>query len=169
MSKIIYITGGERSGKSSFAQKKGLELSTHPIYLATARIWDSDFKKRVEHLQQDRDERWTTIEEEKYISSHDFTGQVVVLDCITLWLTNLFTDNTFVVDETIKQAVEEFEKLTKQECTFIIVSNEIGMGVHADTLSVRKFTEIQGRINQLIASKATDVFLMISGIPIKIK
>ncbi|HPS46435.1 MAG TPA: bifunctional adenosylcobinamide kinase/adenosylcobinamide-phosphate guanylyltransferase, partial [Bacteroidales bacterium] len=65
MSKIIYITGGERSGKSSFAQKKGLELSTHPIYLATARIWDSDFKKRVEHHQQDRDERWTTIEEEK--------------------------------------------------------------------------------------------------------
>ncbi|HPS46590.1 MAG TPA: bifunctional adenosylcobinamide kinase/adenosylcobinamide-phosphate guanylyltransferase, partial [Bacteroidales bacterium] len=108
-------------------------------------------------------------EEEKYISSHDFTGKVVVLDCITLWLTNLFTDNKFVVDETIKQAVEEFEKLTKQECTFIIVSNEIGMGVHADTLSVRKFTEIQGRINQLIASKATDVFLMISGIPIKIK
>ena len=169
MAKIIYITGGERSGKSSFAQKKGLELSTHPIYLATARIWDSDFKKRVEHHQQDRDERWTTIEEEKFISKIDFNEKVVVIDCITLWLTNIYTDNKYKVEETIKQAVEEFEKLITQDCTLIIVSNEIGMGVHADTLSVRKFTEIQGRINQLIAHHATEAFLMISGIPIKIK
>ena len=85
MAKVIYITGGERSGKSGFAAQMALGLSDKPVYLATARAWDDDFRERIARHKKDRDERWTTIEEEKFLSKHDFTGKVVVMDCVTLW------------------------------------------------------------------------------------
>jgi len=166
---MIYITGGERSGKSSFAQKLALTFSGNPVYLATAKAWDGDFKKRIERHQLDRGKNWTTIEEEKNISKHDFSGKVVVLDCVTLWLTNFYTDNDFNPEITLEQVKTEFDKLIKNDFTLIVVSNEIGMGIHAATESSRKFTEIQGRMNQHIAKHADEVYLMVSGIPVKIK
>jgi adenosylcobinamide kinase/adenosylcobinamide-phosphate guanylyltransferase len=87
---IYFITGGQRSGKSSYGQKVALKLSQNPIYLATSRIWDEDHKLRIKHHKSDRDDRWTTIEEKKYISNHDFTCRTVLMDCVTLWLTNFF-------------------------------------------------------------------------------
>ena len=85
---IHYISGGERSGKSSFAQKMAEDISKNPFYLATSRIWDEDFKARVKRHISDRDERWTTIEEEKNISAVIPDKATVVIDCVTLWLTN---------------------------------------------------------------------------------
>ena len=166
---IYFITGGERSGKSSFAQKLAEELSDAPCYIATARIWDDDFKKRVERHQSVRDEKWTTIEEEKHIGELDLNGKTAVIDCVTLWLTNFFTDTKANVDESLKLAKEQLDKLAKQDGTFIIISNELGMGVHAATESGRKFVELQGWVNQYIAAMADNVYLMISGIPVKIK
>ena len=88
---ITYISGGERSGKSGHAQALALESSNHPVYLATAKVWDKDFEERVKRHQSDRDERWTSIEEEIRLSSVLTHGQSVVVDCVTLWLTNIFS------------------------------------------------------------------------------
>lgn len=169
MAKIIFITGGERSGKSSFAVRYAKNITANPVYLATARKWDDDFVKRIQKHQSERDNSWINIEEEKHISQHNFEGKVVLLDCITLWLTNIFSDCNYNYDKSIEQAQNEWQHFIKQDFTLIVVTNEIGMGVHAVTESTRKFVELQGRINQLIASLADEAYLMISGISVKIK
>ena len=166
---IYFVTGGERSGKSSYAQKLALELSKTPIYLATARKWDKDFEKRIERHQSERDERWTSIEEEKQLSKVELKGRVAVVDCVTLWLTNYYTDTKYNVEESLKQAKEEFDKAIAVGSTIIIISNEIGMGMHADTEIGRKFVELQGWMNQYIAAKANKAVFMVSGLPVTIK
>lgn len=167
---IYLITGGERSGKSSYAQNLALELSNSPIYVATARKWDADFQNRIDRHQQERDERWTNIEKEKHLSEIDFSGKVALIDCVTLWLTNFFVDTKNDVTLSLEEAKKEFLLMAAQEnATLIIVTNEIGMGVHAETHIGRKFTELQGWMNQFLASKADEVVLMVSGIPVKIK
>ena len=92
MARIILITGGARSGKSSYAEKQALEFSGNPVYLATARIWDDEFRERVKVHQERRGPQWTNIEEEKQLSRHDLSGRVVLVDCLTLWATNYFFD-----------------------------------------------------------------------------
>ena len=167
---IYLITGGERSGKSSYAQNLALRLSDSPIYVATARKWDSDFQNRIDRHQQERDERWTNIEKEKHLSEIDFSGKVALIDCVTLWLTNFFVDTKNDVALSLEEAKKEFLSIANQEnATLIIVTNEIGMGVHAETHIGRKFTELQGWMNQFLASNANEVVLMVSGIPVKIK
>jgi len=167
---IYLITGGERSGKSSYAQDLAMELSAAPMYVATARKWDGDFQKRIDRHQAERDERWVNIENEKLLSEIDFSGKVAVVDCVTLWLTNFFVDNENNVELSLEQAKAEFDKMTNQkDVTIIIITNEIGMGVHAETHIGRKFTELQGWMNQYLAKKADEVVLMVSGIPVKIK
>ena len=90
MKKVILITGGQRSGKSTKAETLALSLSTNPVYVATAKVWDEEFRERVRRHQERRGPEWTNIEEELYLSRHDLTGRVVVVDCVTLWLTNFF-------------------------------------------------------------------------------
>ena len=166
---MYYISGGERSGKSSYAQKLAESLSETPLYLATSRIWDADFKKRVDRHVSDRDERWTTIEEEKNISTVIDKNTTVVVDCVTLWLTNFYVDTKNDVQQSLKLAKEEIDKLLKIDATIIIISNEIGMGLHADTEIGRKFTELQGWVNQYIAKKADKATFMVSGLPLILK
>lgn len=166
---IYLITGGERSGKSTYAQQLALELSPIPVYVATARKWDGDFEKRIKRHQQERDSRWISVEEEKYISRLNLINKVVVIDCITLWLTNFFVDTKNNVEESLSEAKKEFEEIKSINGTFIIITNEIGMGAHAVTEAGRKFVELQGWMNQYIAKNADEVVLMISAIPVKIK
>ncbi|MGY5352654.1 bifunctional adenosylcobinamide kinase/adenosylcobinamide-phosphate guanylyltransferase [Wenyingzhuangia sp. IMCC45533] len=166
---IYYITGGERSGKSSHAQKLAEDLSENPYYLATSRIWDNDFKHRVERHVNDRDERWTTIEEEKYLSEVIPKKSVVVIDCVTLWLTNFYADHKYDVEKCLTTVRAEINKLKSTDATLIIISNEIGMGVHADTQIGRKFTELQGWVNQEIAQISDKATFMVSGIPMILK
>ncbi|TXD52488.1 MULTISPECIES: bifunctional adenosylcobinamide kinase/adenosylcobinamide-phosphate guanylyltransferase [unclassified Polaribacter] len=166
---IHYISGGERSGKSSYAQKIAEAISENPIYLATSRIWDADFQKRVDRHISDRDERWTTIEEEKNISGVISDKSTVVIDCVTLWITNFFVDTKYDTKIALELAKKEIEKLIKIDANIIIISNEIGMGLHATTESGRKFTELQGWINQFIAKKADKATFMVSGLPLKLK
>lgn len=169
MTKIIYITGGQRSGKSSYAQNLALSLANKPIYMATSRIWDEEFRKRVKRHQADRDEHWKTIEEEKFLSRHSVEGEVVVIDCATLWSTNFFFDMNTTNDLVMKAIIDEFDKFTTQDATFIFVSNEIGMGGTSPDAVQRRFTDLLGWVNQYIASKADEVVFMVSGIPMKIK
>jgi adenosylcobinamide kinase/adenosylcobinamide-phosphate guanylyltransferase len=166
---FVFITGGARSGKSRYAQELALQWSAQPVYIATARAWDDEFKQRIQRHREDRDERWTSLEEEKFISRLSLQNKVVVIDCITLWLTNFFADSGSDVDECLRQCKKEVDAWQQMNNRFIIVSNEIGMGIHAETAIGRRFTDLQGWMNQYIAQKADEVVLMVSGLPLKVK
>ena len=195
MKRIILITGGQRSGKSQYAERLALSLSPNPVYVATAHIWDDEFRQRVLHHQARRGSEWTNIEEEKYLSRHDLTGRVAVIDCITLWCTNFFypatpcpkdlTENKpdgilpiegempvgqrGSVDATLTSLKSEFDRFTSQDATFIFVTNEIGSGGVSTNALQRQFTDLQGWMNQYVAQHADEVILMVCGIPVKIK
>jgi adenosylcobinamide kinase/adenosylcobinamide-phosphate guanylyltransferase len=166
---IIFITGGARSGKSKYAQERALSLSDTPVYVATAKVWDDDFEQRVKRHQNDRDERWTNFEEQRNVSALAIDNRIAMIDCVTLWLTNFFVDTKNNVEVSLELLKKEIDALCTKPGTFLIISNEIGMGVHADTEIGRKFTDLQGWANQYIASKADEVVLMVSGIAVKIK
>lgn len=169
MKHIILITGGQRSGKSKKAEELALNLSENPVYMATAHIWDEEFQERVRKHQERRGPQWTNIEEERNLSLHDMKGRVVVIDCVTLWLTNFFFANDSDVDKSLEEAKAEFDKFTTPDATYIFVTNEIGLGGVSENAVQRKFSDLQGWMNQYIAEKADEVILMVSGIEMKIK
>lgn len=166
---IVLVTGGQRSGKSGYAQQRALSLSPCPVYLATSRIWDEEHRKRILRHQADRGPEWTNIEEEKQLSLHSLPNRVIVIDCITLWSTNFFFDNQANVELSLSQIKDEFTRFTSQNAYFIFVTNEIGLGgVSVDEVQ-RKFTDLQGWVNQFIAREADEVVLMVSGISVPVK
>ena len=167
--KVILITGGQRSGKSCFAQGIALEAAQTPVYLATSRVWDDEYRKRIERHKAERKERWINLEEEKLIGSCNLNGQTVVIDCVTLWATNFFYDFDGDVQQSLDGLKTEFDKIVEQNATLIFVTNEIGMGEMSQNELQRKFADLQGWFNQYIASRSDEVFLMVSGIPVKIK
>ncbi|KAL3756291.1 hypothetical protein ACHAWU_007242 [Discostella pseudostelligera] len=195
MATVYLVTGGARSGKSSYAQSLAEKLSNNPIYLATSKAWDDDFQRRIERHQQDRGDNWTTIEEVLYPSKHAdmFSGRVVLVDCLTLWLTNYFleenvftepeeannnsatssTDRGHITTSSEKAFLSikaEFDKLISQwDATFIFVTNEIGSGLHSESLASRAFVDAQGWFNQDVAASASMVVHMVSGVPNIIK
>lgn len=169
MSYIHLITGGERSGKSTYAESEALRLSGQPIYLATARVWDEEFRQRILRHQERRGPEWTNIEEDIRPSKHDFTGRVVLIDCITLWATNYFFDMQQDVDQALEALKKEFDTLVQQDATFIFVTNELGMGGMSESRTQRLFTQLQGWMNQYVAARADRVTLMVSGLPLTVK
>lgn len=169
MANIVYISGGERSGKSSFAMKLCSEKSENSFYLATAKRWDEDFSARIDRHISERGEEWNTIEEPLNIGDVDLSGKFVVLDCVTLWLTNVYDECNTDLNESLEFAKEQWNNIVAQDCSVFVVSNELGMGLHASEYSSRKFVELQGFVNQYIASLADEAYFMVSGIPVKIK
>jgi adenosylcobinamide kinase/adenosylcobinamide-phosphate guanylyltransferase len=196
MKKIILVTGGQRSGKSTYAEKLALELAAgeQAVYMATSRIWDEEFAHRVQLHKDRRGPQWINLEEEKYLGRHNVAGRVVLIDCVTLWSTNFFfdlstedslpdnaggavttmsaqqaQDSATLVERTLQQIKAEFEKFTSQDATFIFVTNEIGLSGVSENKVQRQFTDLLGWLNQYIASRADEVVFMISGIPVKIK
>lgn len=167
---IIMITGGQRSGKSMFAERLAMSLSGNPFYIATAQVFDEDFRHRVDVHKQRRGQQWTTFEEPLHVDDIRLTPEnVVVFDCVTLWATNWFfecgEDGTSALDE-MKKA---FDVLVSSGATLIMVTNEIGLGGVAENAMQRRFTDLQGSINQHIASIADEVHFIVSGIDLKIK
>ncbi|MBR6539995.1 MAG: bifunctional adenosylcobinamide kinase/adenosylcobinamide-phosphate guanylyltransferase [Bacteroidales bacterium] len=183
MGKIILVTGGQRSGKSTYAEKMALDLSgdNKCVYMATAKVWDDEFAKRVALHKQRRGEQWINIEEEKFLSKHNVAGKVVLVDCVTLWSTNFFFgistsqenessgEKGNVVKRSLEAVKDEFDKFTQQDATFVFVTNEIGLSGVSENKIQRQFTDLLGWLNQYIASKADEVYFMVCGIPIKIK
>ena len=174
MKRIILITGGQRSGKSTYAERRALALSPNPVYMATAHIWDDEFALRVQRHQERRGLEWTNIEEERQLSRHDVSGRVVLIDCLTLWATNYFTASATDsqpphIDALLAEMKAEFDRFTAQDATFIFVTNEIGMGGTSPNALQRRFTDLLGWLNQYVAAKADEVVLMVSGIDIHVK
>ena len=168
---IHLITGGKRSGKSAYAQQLALAQSDHPVYLATAPPYPSDdsWTKRIARHRQSRDVRWKNLEEPLYLHRVVPTQRVVVIDCITLWLSNWLTEETYDQEIALKAAQQEFDRVVLVESALLIVTNEVGMGLHADTSAGRDFVELQGWVNQYIAQCAERVTFMVAGLPLSIK
>ena len=175
MKRIILITGGQRSGKSQYAEQLALSLSEHPVYVATAHVWDEEFRQRVCKHQERRGPQWTNIEEERLLSRHQLPDRVILIDCLTLWCTNFFFDSSKsdsdqpTAEEVFHTIKDEFDRFTSQDATFIFVTNEIGSGGVSPDAVQRRFTDLMGWMNQYAASCANEVILMVSGIPVKIK
>ena len=188
--RIILVTGGQRSGKSLFADRMAKSLSANPVYVATAHVEDEEFRERVRIHQERRGPEWTTIEEEKYLSRHTVEGRVVLVDCCTLWLTNFFVKpneqsdacissamarkrrmkfNFFSEASPLSQIEAEFDRLTAQDATFIFVTGEIGLGGTSANEVQRRFTDLLGAFNQYVAQRADEVYMLVSGLSIKLK
>ncbi len=168
MRRIILITGGQSSGKSLYAEQRALELSPEPVYVATARA--EGMEARIDRHRARRGPGWTTIEEPLRLGHLDLTGRVALIDCVTLWLTNLLLETESNPVAVVFAAAErELNTLTAHPATYIFVTNEVGLGGVAASALARDFADLQGRVNQLLAARADEVTLVVSGIPVKIK
>lgn len=172
MSNIIFITGGARSGKSNFAVKLAKESKGKVAFVATAIAGDDEMKRRIILHKESRPKEWTTIEEPldlaraiEHVSDHD----VVIIDCITLYLSNLFCDDHNDEDKILAKIKKMLESAKSFRGTVIIISNELGMGIVPENQMAREFRDIAGRANQIIAEVANKVFVCFSGIPLQIK
>ncbi len=170
--KIIFITGGARSGKSSYAEKLATSLAGERAYLATAQALDEDMAARIEKHRQCRGSAWNTYEEPlavaELLRKLSDRYRVVLLDCLTLWLSNVMahTDGdgaVVLLSEELVKAVKDFTG------TCIVVSNEVGLGIVPDNPLARKFRDYAGLLNQMIAQVADEVYFTASGIPVRLK
>lgn len=184
MGSIFYITGGARSGKSTFAEKLAKESKKKVAYVATSIPFDEGMKSRIKKHQAQRPKDWSTIE--RYKDFHEVKGtqeyesaDLLLVDCITVMINNLMfysgldfdTCSIDEVNELEKNIMAEVDKLLSlsEEKDMIVVSNELGMGLVPAYLMGNYYRDIVGRINQLIASKANDVYFIVSGLDIKLK
>ncbi len=168
--RLIMVTGGQRSGKSVFAENLALQMSPHPTYLATARVMDEEMERRVALHKERRKDVWRNIESPLYVEDIDFSeNETVLIDCLTLWATNWFFEKNENTEKALVSLKSQIELLLKNNCNFIIVTNEVGLGGVSPNKMQRQFADMQGAINQYVASLAQEVYLIISGIPVKIK
>jgi adenosylcobinamide kinase / adenosylcobinamide-phosphate guanylyltransferase len=167
---IHLVLGGRRSGKSAFAEKLTLQYSESPVYLATSRIWDDDHKSRVQSHINNRTHHWTTIEKDVDIDKlREVTGKTVLLEDLSLWLTNIYFDCKEEPGITFKKATDILNRFIDMPERLVIVSGEVGLGVHPETKSGRDFADLLGRLNQELAAKSETVDLVVAGIPVRIK
>lgn len=169
MKKIIFITGGARSGKSRFAVAEASKIKSKKLYIATAQALDEEMKERIEKHKKHRGKDWDTHEEPldivDVIKKNKDEYSVMVVDCLTLWLSNLMHSN-----KDTEQEIDCFvSSLSNINCTLFFVSNEVGMGIVPENELARKFRDIAGVLNQKIAAISDEVYLVTAGIPIKIK
>jgi len=174
VSKLILIFGGARSGKSSFAVARAKELSSgnsRVVYVATASPVDEEMKRRIEKHRKKRPHSWKTIEEGKdttRILAKLGKANAVIVDCLTILISNLLLSGEREV-AILNRITGLLKALKKKNCTALVVSNEVGMGiVPGDRLS-RRFRDIAGQANQIAAKLADEVYLLEAGIPVKIK
>jgi adenosylcobinamide kinase/adenosylcobinamide-phosphate guanylyltransferase len=170
MKKIVFVTGGARSGKSSFALREALKVCGKKAFIATAEATDNEMKERIERHRQDRGDGWTTYEEPLKIAEilRDRQGdyQALVIDCLTLWLSNVM-QSPLDANAEVEDLVSSLEGLS--EGRVFIVSNEVGMGIVPENELARRFRDLAGRLNQRVAAASDEVYVTFSGIPVRIK
>ena len=178
MERIIYITGGARSGKSAFAEQNTLKFGKPLLYLATAQAFDHEMNGRIIKHRQRRGEEWRTVEEPLQLTETlihlDGKYNAVLVDCVTLWLTNLLLQDGTLADDYVSTMI--LEKVQELAATLprlatpvILVTNELGMGIVPENRLARLFRDIAGSANQILAAAADEAWLVASGIPLKLK
>lgn len=169
--KIVLITGGARSGKSNYAEERAGAAGARRLYLATAEAKDEEMARRIAEHRKRRGEEWITVEEPIELSSQllRYRGQVdcVLVDCLTLWLSNLLLRQ----DEkaATKRIDELVDALTLLDFHLFFVTNEVGSAVVPDNALARKFRDLVGLANQRVAEAADEVVLMVAGLPMIVK
>ena len=177
MSQTIFITGGARSGKSRFAEQTATGYDAPLCYLATAQSLDDEMGRRIMQHQQRRGDTWHTIEEPlqlaQALTENDKAFKVILIDCLTLWLSNLLMLHEYLGAKAEQRILEDVlhlaETLRGMTTPVIIVSNEVGMGIVPENRLARMFRDIAGQANQIIAAAAGEAWLVASGIPLKLK
>jgi adenosylcobinamide kinase / adenosylcobinamide-phosphate guanylyltransferase len=167
---ITFIIGGAKSGKSSFALKKAESLPGRKAYIATAEPFDDEMKERIAKHKTQRGKDWQTFEEPVNMARvFKETGNgfaAVVIDCLTLWLTNILL-GTGQPEAEIGSFLSSIKE--KNHPPFFVVSNEVGMGIVPDNALSRRFRDLAGHLNQQVAQIADEVYLVTAGIPLRIK
>lgn len=185
MGKLILVTGGARSGKSTFAEETVKKLGDKVLYIATAIPFDEEMKLRIKKHQEQRPSYWETLEAYKdfdiKLKNKLEEKTVIMLDCVTVMITNLMFEEYLDWDKINCEEIEKIEERVKKEIgkllaiiegaqlPFVLVTNEIGMGIVPEYPSGRVFRDVAGRANQMLAKAADEVYLCVSGIPMKIK
>ncbi len=169
--KVIFVTGGAKSGKSFFALNEAAKHEGQKAFIATAEALDEEMKNRIEKHKEQRGKGWDTYEEPLQIAE-TITRladrySVIVIDCLTLWLSNAMHRG---VD--IELEIENFLNILlhkKQDSHIYIVSNEVGTGIVPENKMAREFRDLAGTMNQKVAGVSDEVFMVVAGIPVKIK
>lgn len=185
MGRIVFVTGGARSGKSIFAEQYCIENSKNLGYIATAEALDNEMKDRIKKHQFQRGDLWTTYERpldiELVISNIMNSHEYVLLDCITMYISNMMFRNELNFDTISEEKANEIEAeislsivkildgVKVSSGNLVIVSNEIGLGIVPDNKLSRIYRDYVGRANQICAKHADEVYLVVSAIPVKIK
>jgi adenosylcobinamide kinase / adenosylcobinamide-phosphate guanylyltransferase len=173
---IILLLGGARSGKSYYAQQLAIELGDRVLFVATGEALDDEMEARIAEHKKDRPKTWQTLEVPtsigKKIVKQIGDADVVVIDCITLLISNLLRsepDNLAAEKIVISEVAELIDTMNRLDASFIIVSNEVGMGLVPDNKLSRIYRDLLGKANQLLAACATEVYLMLACLPVQVK
>ena len=168
--KLIFVTGGAKSGKSSFALEEAEKIKGRKVYIATAEALDDEMRQRIERHRMQRNPDWDTCEEplliSEAISKLAACYNVILLDCLTLWLSNAMHRNA-----DIEREIDKLLKTVQQApgVHVYIVSNEVGTGIVPENELAREFRDLAGSMNQRVAGASDEVFMVVAGIPVKIK
>ncbi len=172
---VHLILGGARSGKSAYAEKLAQTHGLAVTYIATAQIYDDEFKARVKHHKNRRSAEWVLVEEPHYLAKTlhnlDAPNQCLIVDCLTLWLAQWICPDCNPPQNSSWQAEREglLSMLSTLQGTVILVSNEVGMGIVPLGEINRQFRDEQGRLNQAVANTADEVTFVVAGLPLKLK
>ncbi len=181
--KTILITGGARSGKSHFAQELALKLGEPVLFVATAEAGDEEMRQRIEEHRKARPATWSTLEVTTHVGSQIRQqigeAQTVIIDCITLLVNNVLLeygnqpdeqiDAHLIEQEVIAEIGELVDCIDRVNANFIIVTNEVGLGLVPVNRIGRLYRDLLGRANQMLAQRANKVYLMMAGVPLLIK
>lgn len=165
----LFVLGGARSGKSRFAQDRAeAEVGTH-VYIATAQASDAEMADRIAHHRADRGAIWSTLETPldlpKVIREHSGSGHVLLIDCLTLWASNLM-----MADRDAEAATDALcDAVRGYDGHIILVANEVGLGIVPDNAMARAFRDVAGRMNQRVAAVAQEVMFIAAGLPLRLK
>ncbi len=166
----VLVLGGARSGKTSFAERLAMRAGDKPVYLATAEALDSEMRERVSTHQRIRSGRFATIEEPIALSEALIeagkTFDVVLVDCLTLWISNLLGRSMDVAQE-VDALAAALPRITRSR--IILVSNEVGLGIVPDNALARTFRDLAGAAHQRLAEICADVYFVAAGLPLTLK
>jgi adenosylcobinamide kinase/adenosylcobinamide-phosphate guanylyltransferase len=167
--KTVLVLGGARSGKSAFAEKLARESGKALHYIATGRAYDDEMRDRILRHQEDRGSTWATHEEPLdlclTLEMIDAPDRVVLVDCLTLWVTNLMMEGADIR----ARSDELVARLPLLRSTVILVSNEVGLGIVPENRMAREFRDHAGRLHQAVAAVADEVFFVAAGLPLRMK
>ncbi len=173
MADLIFITGGTRSGKSAFAQRRAEEHPGPLLFVATAALTDAEMADRIARHQAARGERWETLEEPLALPERLPEAAVgkgaVLIDCLTLWLSNLNFDRGEDAALVLAAVARLVQALPAIPAPLYLVSNEVGSGIVPENALARRFRDLAGEANQRLAAAAAEAWLVTCGIPLRLK